>query len=109
MKAPLIAFALAANMFTALPSFAAVNVNQIDQQRRIDAGNRSGKLSNAETRRLKAEQRSIVQEEASMRARHGGKLTSHDRKIIHARQAQADTHILALKANKTRGKNHLAL
>jgi hypothetical protein len=109
MKNSLIAFALTASIFSSAPSAAAVNVNQLDQQRRIDAGNRSGKLSNAETSQLKAEQRSIVRQEAQMRARHGGTLTAHDRKIIHARQAKADTHILALKANRARGKNHLAL
>ena len=91
----------------AAPSFAAINVNQINQQRLIDAGNRSGKLSNGETRQLKNQQRAIVREEAHMRARHGGHLTRRDERILHRQQHQAKHDIKALKHNGVRGKDHL--
>lgn len=107
MRQFIIAIALTGGFCVAMPSTAAVNINQADQMRRIDAGHRSGKLNNAETKHLKAEQRAISRLEAQMRARHGGRLTVHDRRIIHARQARADTEILKLKANDKRGKDHL--
>ena len=88
---------------------AAVNARQLNQQRRIDAGTRSGKLSPREAASLKAEQRSISNQEARMRARHHGHLTARDKQIIHARQERANHDILAKKHNARRGKNHLKL
>lgn len=86
-----------------------VNLRQANQERRIDAGKRSGKLTNAEAAHLKAQQRMIERDENRMRARHGGKLTAHDKRIIHARQKQADRAILARKHNAARGRNHLKI
>lgn len=86
-----------------------VNVRQANQERRIDAGKRSGKLTHAEAARLKAEQRQIAMQEKRMRARHGGKLTARDRRTIHARQEAANRHILNQKSDAQRGPNKLKL
>lgn len=92
---------------TAAP--AQVNARQVNQERRIDAGQRSGKLTHAEARRLKAEQRSIERLKSQLKARHGGKLTAADKRLIHRRQEQANAHILNQKHDAHRGKNHLKL
>ena len=86
-----------------------VNVRQLNQERRIDAGVRSGKLSPREAARLRAQQRSIRAEEANRRAMHGGHLTAHDKRLIHARQDSANAMILKKKDNAVRGKDHLKL
>ena len=86
-----------------------VNARQLNQERRIDAGVRSGKLTHSEAARLKAEQRAIRQEEARMRARHRGRLTEQDKRIIHARQEAADRHILGQKHDRQRGPNKLKI
>ncbi len=86
-----------------------VNVRQANQERRIDAGTRSGKLTHSEAARLKAEQRSIAMEEKRMRARHGGKLTARDKRMIHARQEAANRHILRQKSDAQRGRNKLKI
>lgn len=88
---------------------AQVNVRQANQERRIDAGHRSGKLTYRESARLKAEQRSIQRLERQLRARHHGHLTSADKRLIHSRQAAANRHILAEKRDRQRGKNHLKI
>ena len=94
---------------TAVSAAGPVNVRQANQERRIDAGSRSGKLTRHEAATLKAQQRSIQRLEARLRARHGGHLTARDKRIIHARQAQANRAILAQKHDRQRGKNHLKL
>jgi 2-methylaconitate cis-trans-isomerase PrpF len=86
-----------------------VNLRQINQDRRIDAGHRSGKLTRWETEQLKAQQASIAREEDRMRARHGGHLTARDKAIIHARQDRANRAILKQKYDAQRGPNHLKL
>lgn len=86
-----------------------VNVRQANQERRIDAGTRSGKLTHAEKARLDAEQRSIARLEKQLRARHGGRLTAADKRLIHSRQEAANRHILAQKHDSQRGRNKLRL
>lgn len=86
-----------------------INVRQLNQERRIDAGRRSGKLTVAEAARLRAEQRSITALSHRLRARHGGHLTDADKRLIHRRQEQANAHILRQKRDAQRGKNHLKL
>jgi hypothetical protein len=85
------------------------DIRQLNQERRIDAGRRSGKLTHAEAARLKAEQDSIKRLERHLKARHGGHLTKADKRLIHARQEQANRHILSQKHDAQRGKNHLKL
>jgi hypothetical protein len=85
------------------------NIRQLNQERRIDAGTRSGKLTRAEAARLKSEQAAISRLERRLKATHGGRLTAADKRLIHARQEQANRHILAQKHDSQRGKNHLKL
>ena len=86
-----------------------VNLRQANQDRRIDAGTRSGKLTRHEAMRLKSEQRSIAMQEKRMKARHGGHLTARDKRMIHARQNAANHHILSQKRDAQRGPNKLKL
>jgi hypothetical protein len=110
MKKIIVAAALGAFAFaTVAPAAGPVNARQINQERRIDAGKRSGKLTHAEAARLKAEQRAIAREEDRMRARHGGKLTARDKQILHDRQEAANRHILNQKHDVQRGPNKLKL
>jgi opacity protein-like surface antigen len=88
---------------------AAINVRQLNQQRLIDAGYRSGKLTGQERDRLKAQQRSIAAQENRMRARHHGHLTARDERILHVRQDQAKREIQREKYDAQRGRNRLKL
>ncbi len=88
---------------------AAINLRQLNQQRLIDAGYRSGKLTGQERDRLKAQQRSIVALQSLMRVRHHGHLTAHDEQILHARQDQAKRDIQREKYDAQRGRNDFKL
>ncbi len=108
-KAIMAALAATLTVSAALPATAQVNLRQRNQERRIDAGDRSGKLTRVESARLKAQQRSIERLEARQRARHGGRLTPADKRMIHDRQAEADRSITHQKHDSQRGRNHLKL
>jgi len=97
------AAATIALLAVAAPAVAAVNVRQLNQERRIDAGVRSGKLTRHEAMRLKSEQRLIARQKAHMKARNGGHLTASQKRMIHQRQDAANRHILRLKHNGARG------
>lgn len=86
-----------------------INARQLNQERRIDAGVRSGKLTHAEASRLRAQQSEIRRYAAQLRARHHGKLTDRDEHLIHARQDAANAAILKKKDNGIRGENHLKI
>ena len=88
---------------------APVNARQLNQERRIDAGQRSGKLTGNEAARLDAEQRSIRRLEDQLRARHGGHLTRADKRLIKQRQEAANRHILQQKHDAQRGRNKLKI
>ena len=110
MKKTIIALTVAALGLGAIAEAAPViNARQANQDRRIDAGRRSGKLTYAESQRLKTEQRQIAQLEKRLRARHGGKLTAADKRLIHQRQEAANRHILNQKRDGQRGPNKLKL
>lgn len=109
MKKAILALAGLAIAATAIPATAQVNLRQVNQERRIDAGRRSGKLTAAEAAHLRTQQRSIRSLEARLKARHGGHLTAYDKRLIHNRQVQANRAILRYKDNRYRGKNHLKL
>lgn len=110
MKKTIIALALGAlTLAGAAPAQLATKARELNQERRIDAGQRSGKLTHAEAGRLDREQQSIKRYEAQLKARHGGKLTKHDKMLIKQRQNAANRHILQKKHNGMRGKNHLKL
>lgn len=110
MKRIIIALALG-TLATSSVALAAgpVNVRQINQERRIDAGKRSGKLTGAEAARLKAQQASIRAEVARMRARHPHGLTAADKTRLTAMQDEADRAILHKKDNAQRGPDKLKL
>ena len=107
MKNTLIAAAALAVIATATPALAAgpINARQINQERLIDAGFRSGKLTRSEVTMLKREQRSIRLQEDRMRARNGGKLIRSDKRYLQARQNMADRNIAREKADRQRGPN----
>ena len=87
----------------------AANLRQLNQERRIDAGVRSGKLTPHEAATLRAQQHSISREKQVMKASHGGHLTRRDRAMLHARQERANHRILMNKHNRYHGRNHLKL
>lgn len=110
MKNIILALGLAAIVSGGTASAAGpVNVRQLNQERRIDAGTRSGKLTRSEARRLKAQQASIKREEDRLRARHGGRLTAADKRRIHAMQEAANRSILQQKHDGQRGPNKLKI
>jgi hypothetical protein len=110
MNKILIGIALASvSIGATAPAAGMVNVRQANQERRIDAGVRSGKLTGAEATRLRNDQHAISRLEDRMRLRNGGRLTAADKRAIDARQEAADRAILAQKGDGQRGKNHLPL
>ena len=109
MRTFIIALAAGALLAGAAGAQSPVNLKQANQERRIDAGTRSGKLTAGEAARLRGEQHSIATEKAMLKARHGGHLTAADKRRIHYRQRIANRHILREKYNGRRGKNHMKL
>ena len=110
MKKQMILASLAAALL-ATPALAAgpINARQINQERLIDAGFRSGKLTRAEVVVLNNEQRSIRLQENRMRARHGGRLIARDKRILHRRQDIAERNYAREKRDGQRGRNRLKL
>ncbi len=88
---------------------AAINARQLNQQRLIDAGYRSGKLTYQEKARLRAQQRAITRQEARMSARGHGRLSKRDLRILHALQAQAKRDIQREKYDAQRGRNRFKI
>ena len=110
MKTIITALAIGALAIGPVAAVAApVNARQANQERRIDAGQRSGKRTRAEAARLDAQQQEIKRLEDRLRARHGGKLTAADKRLIHMKQDQANRAILAQKNDRQKGKNKLPL
>ena len=72
---------------------------QYEQQQRINQGERSGQLTGNEARNLEHGQRSISRQESRMRARHGGRLTRHDRRKLNRRQNRQSRRIQQDKHN----------
>lgn len=77
------------------------NINQRkgDQQARIAQGDRSGQLTNGETRHLEKQEHGINKEERGMRAQDNGHLTKQDRQTIHKQQNQESRRIYRDKHN----------
>jgi hypothetical protein len=88
---------------------APVNVRQLNQERRIDAGLRSGKLTRSEAAHLRAQQASIRDEVSHMRVKHPHGLTEADKRRLTALQDQADKAILRQKDDAQRGPNKLKM
>ena len=98
----LIAIAAVATVATSVPAAALVNARQLNQERNIDAGVRSGKLTQREARSLRAEVRAIAAQKAALT--RDGRYSQRDKNIIHARQDRLAHRIDRLKANGRRGK-----
>lgn len=94
---------------TAASAAGPVNTRQLNQERRIDAGKRSGKLTEAEAARLKAQQSRIRAEVAQMRAHHPQGLTEADKARLTAMQDEADAAIIGQKKDAQRGPNKLKI
>lgn len=69
----------------------------LNQQRRIASGLRTGRLNGRQAARLERQQRSIHREMRVMRARHNGRLTMRDRRILMHRQNAASRRIFRAK------------
>jgi len=81
-----------------------IDARQLNQQRQIDAGKRSGKLSLNERRTLTNEQRTIKRQEASYQA-SGGTFTAREKAAINNLLDRAQRNINRMKDNRTRGPN----
>jgi uncharacterized protein (DUF3084 family) len=75
-----------------------VRKRQINQQKRIGQGVRSGELTKKEVKKLEHEQREINQEKKEAKA--DGTVTAEERKEIHKEQNQARRHIYRAKHNR---------
>lgn len=73
---------------------------QFNQQRRIMNGVRSGRLNGRQTMRLERQHRSINREMRTMRARHDGRLTPRDRRILTHRQNVESRRIFRAQHNR---------
>ena len=89
---------------TAAQADVGIDLRQINQQRQIDAGKRSGKLSLRERQTLTNEQRMIKRQEARYKA-SGGRFTNREEAAIMAMLDRSQAHINRLKNNRTRGPN----
>ena len=72
----------------------------LNQQRRIAGGLRSGRLHPGQAVRLERQQRAIHRQMLGMRARHNGRLTLRDRRILTHRQNVASRRIFRVKHNR---------
>jgi hypothetical protein len=76
---------------------------QFNQQRRIGNGFRNDCLNARQTARLERQHRSILRQMHMMRARHNGRLTPRDRRILTHRQNVASRRIFRAKHNRRIG------
>lgn len=113
MIRPFKAFTLIAAAFAlttgTIATAASINLRQVNQKRLIDAGKRSGKLTQSEARMLDAEQRTISQTHRRLKARHGGTLTRNDHARIKTLQVNAAYHIAQQKNDRQRGRNRMKI
>ncbi len=89
---------------TAVRADIGIDIRQINQQRQIDAGKRSGKLSLREREILTNEQRAIKRQEARYR-NSGGRFSNREQGLIMAMLDRSQAHINRLKHNRVRGPN----
>ncbi|WP_076068903.1 hypothetical protein [Sphingomonas montana] len=85
----------------AAPADAQVNRRQYSQERRIDQGIRSGRITPREAARLQRNQGRINGAEQRMRA-SGGRLTYRERQRLDNRQDRASGRIYRQKNNRRR-------
>ena len=76
---------------------ASIHQRQFNQQRRIANGVRSGRLNPRQTVRLERQHKNIHRAVRTMRARHNGRLTMRNRRVINHRQNVASRRIFRAK------------
>jgi biopolymer transport protein ExbB/TolQ len=76
-----------------------VTQRQINQQRRIKQGVKSGQLTKGETRRLERQQGRIQARKQKDKAENGGKLTPKNKAQLNRMQNRASRHIYRAKHN----------
>lgn len=105
MKRTIIALA-AASLFvgTAAQADVAIDARQANQQRQIDAGKRSGKLTRRERDVLTNEQRMIKRVEARLSR---GTLGERDENRLARMLDRSQAHIIQLKNNRERTRGRL--
>lgn len=81
----------------------AIARRDFNQHRRIDDGVRNGRLTPRKAARLERQQKGMHRQMRSMRARHNGRLTVKDRRMIHRRQNIASRRIFRAKHNHRNG------
>lgn len=102
MKRTITAIATALSILAvAAPAAAAINARDVNHSRLIDAGERSGKLTRAEARTLRAEQDAIQRNHR--RFNRDGNYTRREKATIHDQQDVLARRIDRLKANGRRG------
>lgn len=84
-----------------MPAQAAVNARQFNQERNIDAGVRSGKLTQREARALRAEVRGIERQKRVYS--RDGRYTRVEKARIHTMQDRLANKIDRMKSNGRRG------
>lgn len=104
MKKTIILALAALTVSTAAQADVGIDLRQSNQQRQIDAGKRSGKLSLNERRILTNEQRAIKRQEARYRDSRPG-FTNREEGLIMAMLDRSQAHINRLKNNRVRGPN----
>ncbi|WP_293884140.1 hypothetical protein [Sphingomonas sp.] len=109
MKKIVIALALAGlSIGTVAQADIRINARQANQQRQIDAGKRSGKLSRAERDRLTAQQHSIDRTKKQAE-RSGGRFTDAEVRRVNALLDRSQNDIVRAKHNRVRGRNGVHL
>ena len=88
----------AASAFAASTNDPGVQQREVNQERRIDQGVKSGELTPREAGRLEAQQAKIKQDESRMKA--DGKLSKAERKKLKREQDRASKNIYRKKHNE---------
>lgn len=76
-----------------------IRQRQVNQQRRIANGVKTGQLTRHEARTLEHQHRAINHETRAMRAQNNGRLTRQDRRTVHRQQNQESRRIYRKKHN----------
>ncbi len=91
--------AMAQDQPTQAPARPKVAQRQINQQKRIAQGVKSGQLTKGETRRLERQQGRIQARKQMDRAEHGGRLTPRNKARLNRMQNRASRRIYRAKHN----------
>ena len=88
----------------ALPASArTIQKRERHQEHRIEAGEKSGRLSPQEAQRLEGKEAALKQEEQAMRNANGGKLSAADRKALR-KQENKDSRAIYRQKHDENGR-----